>query len=273
VKQLTKSDLILNNDGSIYHLGLHSDQIYPTVITVGDPSRVDAVSKHFDSIDYSNINREFKAVGGRLGNTPIMVLSTGIGTDNIDIVLNELSLLINFDMTTREPLEYQKSIRLIRLGTSGSIHPSIPIDSIVYSENAIAFDNLLSFYNHSFDIIKFKDMQIPVIHCSSSLEHLFRSYKPSLTLTACGFYGPQFRPSQLSQKYRLSDCESIRYKGKAPGNIEMETAGIYGLSKLLGFEAISVNAILADRRTGVFSKKPQKMIEKMIEEALDILCE
>lgn len=272
MKQLTNTDLILNNDGSIYHLGLHADQIYPTIITVGDPGRVDSVSKHFDFIDYTNQNREFKAVGGRIGNLSIMVLSTGIGTDNIDIVLNELSMLINYDMSTRIRLQNQKSISLIRLGTSGSIHPSIPLDSIVYSKNAIALDNLLTYYNHSFDLIEFKGMQLPVIPCSSKLETIFQLYKPSLTMTACGFYGPQFRPSQLSQKFSLSDCNSIDFNGNQPGNIEMETAGIYGLSKLLGFEAISLNAILADRRTGEFSKKPQQMIDKMIKEALDILC-
>lgn len=272
MKELTKSDLILNNDGTIYHLGLHTDQIYPTIITVGDPSRVKEVSKYFDSIDYTSDNREFRAVGGRIGNNQIMVLSTGIGTDNIDIVLNEISLLINFNLTTRTPLTEKNSVRLIRLGTSGSINPSIPMDTIVYSKNAISLDNLFTYYDHKFDWVKFNDMKLPVIPCSASLEKLFQSYKSSLTLTACGFYGPQFRSSQLSQKYRLSDFETIRFNGNTPGNIEMETAGIYGLSKLLGFEAISINAILADRKTGNFSKKPQLMIKKMIEESLEILC-
>ena len=148
MKQLTNTDLILNNNGSIYHLGLHAEQIYSTIITVGDPGRVDYVSRHFDFIDYTNHNREFKAVGGRIGNIPIMVLSTGIGTDNIDIVLNELSMLINYDLSTRKRTQNQKLIRIIRLGTSGSIHPTIPLDSIVYSKNAIALDNLLTYYNH-----------------------------------------------------------------------------------------------------------------------------
>ncbi len=272
MKELTESDIILNNDGTIYHLGLHKDQIYPTIITVGDPSRVNEVSKYFDSIDYTNDNREFRAVGGRLGNNQIMVLSTGIGTDNIDIVLNEISLLINFDLTSRTQLSRLKSVRLIRLGTSGSINPSIPMDTIVYSKNAISLDNLLTYYNHKFDRVTFNEMQLPVIPCSTSLEKLFKSYKYCLTLTACGFYGPQFRSSQLFQKYSLSDFETIRFNGDIPGNIEMETAGIYGLSKLLGFEAISINAILADRKTGNFSKKPQQMIKKMIEESLDLLC-
>jgi uridine phosphorylase len=272
VKQLTNTDLILNNNGSIYHLGLHAEQIYSTIITVGDPGRVDSVSRHFDFIDYTNHNREFKAVGGRIGNIPIMVLSTGIGTDNIDIVLNELSMLINYDLSTRKRTQNQKLIRIIRLGTSGSIHPTIPLDSIVYSKNAIALDNLLTYYNHSFDLIEFNGMQLPLIPCSSKLETKFKSYKASLTITACGFYGPQFRPSQLPPKFDLLDFDLIDFNGNQPGNIEMETAGIYGLSKLLGFEAISLNAILADRRKGEFSKKPQQMIDKMIEEALEILC-
>ena len=249
MKQLTNTDLILNNNGSIYHLGLHAEQIYSTIITVGDPGRVDSVSRHFDFIDYTNHNREFKAVGGRIGNIPIMVLSTGIGTDNIDIVLNELSMLINYDLSTRKRTQNQKLIRIIRLGTSGSIHPTIPLDSIVYSKNAIALDNLLTYYNHSFDLIEFNGMQLPLIPGRS-----------------------KFRPSQLPPKFDLLDFNLIDFNGNQPGNIEMETAGIYGLSKLLGFEAISLNAILADRRKGEFSKKPQQMIDKMIEEALEILC-
>lgn len=272
MKQFTNSDIILNKNGSIYHLGLKPDQIYPTIITVGDPERVDDVSKYFDSIDYMTSKREFKSVGGRIGNKSMMVLSTGIGTDNIDIVLNELALLVNYDLATGQPLAKPKSLNIIRLGTSGSVNPNIELNSTVYSRYAIASDSLFDFYNHSFDTISYLDKNLPVIGCSQKLEKQFYDYQPSITLTACGFYGPQFRSSNLTAKYSLADMGEITYKGNKVGNIEMETSAIYGLSGLLGFDSISINAILANRLTGEFSLEPHKIIDKMIKNALETLC-
>jgi len=273
VKQLKESELIVNKNGSIYHLGLVPEQVYPMVITVGDPNRVDMVSRYFDAIDYTVINREFKSVGGRLGDQKFMVISTGIGTDNIDIVLNELAILSQYDLVSRTAKEEIKSLKIIRLGTSGSVQENLPIDSIVYSKYAVAMESLFHYYVHSFDELTFLDRTMPVIPCSSILESYFKSYPSSLTATSCGFYGPQFRSAQLDPKYTLSQFSKMTYKGDYVGNIEMETAGIYGLSKLLGFEAISINAILANRITGEYSNQPHQVISSMIDQALEILCQ
>ena len=272
MKQLSNSELIVNNDGSVYHLGLRPEHINDTIITVGDQDRVETITKHFDSIDFTIQNREFKSVGGRLGNKQITVMSTGIGTDNIDIVFNEIAFLLNFDLKTLQQNEEIKPVEIIRLGTSGSVSAENELNSIVYSKAAVSFEDLFQFYNHSFDTVSFDSRSYPVIGCSNFLEQKFNRYKSSLTLTAKGFYGPQFRNAQLSPKYTLDDITKIQYGGVGVGNIEMETAGIYGLSKLLGFEAISINAILANRLDGKFSSKPTETIERMIKEALEIIC-
>jgi uridine phosphorylase len=272
VKQLKASELIVNNDGSIYHLGLLPEQVYSTVITVGDPDRVTEVTKHFDTIDYALQNREFKTIGGSLRGKKITVLSTGIGTDNIDIVFNELAFLLNYDLKTRRLKDTMQSIDIIRLGTSGSISADHTLNTIAYSSHAISLDDLFQFYNHSFETVAFDGRDYPVISCSSKLRKLFASYAPCLTLTAKGFYGPQFRNGQLPPKYTLEEVCQLQYKDLSVSNIEMETAGIYGLAALLGFEAISINALLAQRLDGTFSASPQRTVERMITECLDILC-
>ncbi len=272
MKQLSNSELIVNSDGSVYHLGLRPEHLYKTVITVGDPERVSAVTKYFDEVHYTIQNREFKTVGGRLRGKDITVLSTGIGTDNVDIVFNELAFLLNYDLTTLKRKDETTSLDIIRLGTSGSVSEQNSMDSIVYSKAAISFEDLFQFYTHNFDTVDFDGRQYPVVQCSEGLETKFNQYAPSLTLTAKGFYGPQFRNSQLVPKYTLDDIISLRYGNQLVGNIEMETAGIYGLASLLGFNAISINALLADRLNGTFSKDPAAVVERMIEECLIILC-
>lgn len=272
MKQLSNSEIIVNSDASIYHLRLRPEHVFDKVITVGDPDRVSSVANYLDHQYFSIENREFKTIGGSLNGQDITILSTGIGTDNIDIVLNELAFLLNYDLKTRISNEKRRSIDLIRLGTSGSVSAKHPLESIVYSKSAISFEDLFQYYHHNFDTIHFDKRDFPVISCSQKLEHLFACYAPSLTLTAKGFYGPQFRNAQLPPKYTLADIESLHYLGEPIGNIEMETAGIYGLASLLGFEAISINALLADRRTGEFSKNASQVIDKMISESLAILC-
>lgn len=272
MKTLSNSELIVNNDGSVYHLGLLPHQIYENVITVGDPDRVDAVAKHLDSSHFMVQNREFKTIGGQIGDKKITIISTGIGTDNVDIVFNELSFLLNFDLKTREKNSIQKNIDIFRIGTSGSVSNEIEMDSMVYSKHAISFDDLFKFYHHNFDTISFDKQHYEVISCSERLEKRFKTFKPSLTLTAKGFYGPQFRRSAIAPKYSLEDIRTITYQNQPIGNIEMETAGIYGLSHLLGFNAISLNAILADRLNGTFSSNPAAVIEKLIVKTLDIIC-
>ncbi|MFT4827133.1 MAG: uridine phosphorylase [Paracoccaceae bacterium] len=272
MKQLSNSELIVNNNGSVYHLGLLPEHICDTVITVGDPDRVESVSKHFDTIRFSHHNREFKTVVGNIGSKEFTVISTGIGTDNIDIVFNEIAFLLNYDLDTRLQNEKLRSVDIIRLGTSGSVSGANPLDSIVYSKNAIGMEDLFKFYENDFAELHFAGSQYPVIPCSTKLEALFNEFTPSLTLTAKGFYGPQFRNAQLKPKYSLEQICELKYKGEALGNIEMETAGIYGLSALLGFEAISINAILANRLDGSFSANAETTIHRMITRSLEILC-
>ncbi|NNJ55182.1 MAG: phosphorylase [Bacteroidia bacterium] len=248
------------------------DQIYENVITVGDPDRVEAVAKHLDSTHYKVQKREFSSIGGQIGDKKITIISTGIGTDNVDIVFNELSFLLNFNLQTREKKANSKNIDIFRIGTSGSVSEDVALGSFVYSKNVISFDDLFKFYTQKFDTITFDNREYEVIPCSRSLEQRLESFQPSLTLTAKGFYAPQFRRSALEPKYSLNDLASISYKNQRVGNIEMETAGIYGLSQLLGFNAISLNAILADRINGTFSPNPEAVIEKLIVKTLDIIC-
>ena len=146
------------------------------------------------------------------------------------------------------------------------------MDEIVWSKYAISLDDLFFYYNHDFDQVTFGGREFPVIACSSKMENLFSRWRSSLTITAKGFYGPQFRNAQIAPKYKLEELNTLRYKGIVPGNMEIETAGIYGMSKLLGFEAISINALLADRNKGTFSANAEKTIQKMITESLQILC-
>ncbi len=272
MKRLLNSELILNFDGSIYHLGIKPEHLSETIITVGDQDRVEAISKYFDDVYFVKQNREFKTLKGRIGTKDITIMSTGIGTDNIDIVFNEIAFLLQYDLQSRVKKEKYVAPNIIRLGTSGSVSPDIDLGSTVYSKYAVSMDDLFKFYNHNFDQVEFDNRAYEVIPCSAKLEEKFDLYAPSLTLTAKGFYAPQFRNGVLPTKYKLADLAQIRYKNRPIGNIEMETAGIYGLSKLLGFEAISINAILADRLTGKFSTNPQKIIDSMIQKTLEILC-
>lgn len=272
MKQLTRSELIVNSNGSVYHLGLRPEHLYETIITVGDPDRVDLLCQHMESRHYEVQNREFRTVGGSINGHHVMVISTGIGTDNIDIVFNELAFLANYDLKTLKHKRSNRKLRIVRLGTSGSLSPDHHMDEIVYSKHAVSLDDLFFFYDHNFDQVEFGRRNFPVISCSPELEELFGSWKSSLTITAKGFYGPQFRNAQLSPKYELNTLKSISYKNMSPGNMEMETAGIYGMSYLLGFDSISINALLADRSKGTFSSNPEKTIQKMITESLAILC-
>lgn len=272
MKQLSNSELIVNNNGSVYHLGLLPEHICDTIITVGDPDRVEAVARHFDTIRFTHQTREFKTIVGSIKNKVFTVISTGIGTDNIDIVLNEIAFLLNYDLETRKRKDKLRCVKIIRLGTSGSVSSKHKLGSIVYSKNAIGLEDLFKFYKNDFTQIAFDGCTYPVIPCSAILEEQFSEFLPSLTLTAKGFYGPQFRNAQLPPKYTLDQICALSYNKETIGNIEMETAGIYGLSYLLGFEAISINAILANRLDGSFSENAEATISKMISRSLAILC-
>jgi len=283
--QLSPTELILNADGSIYHLNLLPQDIATTIITVGDPDRVSDVSQHFDSIELKKGKREFLTHTGTLNGKRISVISTGIGTDNIDIVLNELDALVNIDFRTKMINKNRIRLKLIRIGTSGSIQPEIPIDSFLMSKYAIGFDGLLHFYKHNLN--SHKNLEEAFIEHTQWAEEKARPYivdfdqdlgkelldnriRLGFTATNTGFYGPQGRELSLapSQDGVMSKMASFSFNGLQITNLEMETSGIYVLAKLLGHQAVSLNCILANRITGEFSKNPSKAVQELIQNTL-----
>ena len=275
------SELILNEDGSVYHLNLKPENICDTIIFVGDQDRVEKITKHFDVIEFETQKREFKTQTGTYKGKRITVLSTGIGPDNIDIVLNELDALVNIDLTTRKPKENLTSLDIIRVGTSGSLQQDLPIDSFLLSTHGLDLNGLLHFYQ--VDSIKNREVEDAfikhtiwnedkarpiVIKGSFELEKRFDSItvQKGLTATAVGFYGPQGRMLRLPLKDDTlnNKMDTFDFKGMRITNFEMETSAIYGLSKLLGHKAISLSAIIANRADGTFTKNPEKVIEDLI---------
>ncbi|MFT4805814.1 MAG: uridine phosphorylase [Psychroserpens sp.] len=280
------SELILNPDGSVYHLNLLPEHLATTIITVGDPDRVSSVTKHFDSVDFTTHKREFHTQTGTYKRKKITVISTGIGTDNIDIVFNELDALVNIDLEKREIKSKLTSLDIIRIGTSGSIQKEIPIDSFLISEYAAGFDSLLHFYDSEHvqyfkisEAIKaqtnwFNKKSDPyVVKCSDRLLKKLSSDQTVIGFTATnvGFYGPQGRILRLAiQDNGLNDkLANFNYEGKTITNLEMETAGIYGISNLLGHNSVSMNAIIANRATGEFSDDPKGIVDTLIKYTLD----
>ncbi|RBW55740.1 phosphorylase [Tenacibaculum sp. E3R01] len=284
------SELILNSDGSIYHLNLRPEHIATDIIFVGDQYRVDKVTKHFDSIEFTTQKREFKTTTGTYKNKRLTVISTGIGPDNIDIVLNELDAIVNIDLETRQIKKEHTSLNITRIGTSGSLQKDIPVDSILLSSHALDLNGML----HSYQIDKITTPEIEkafinhtnwsdkkatpiIIENGKLLEQKLYSnsiYK-GITATAGGFYGPQGRVLRLGlQDANLNTkIDSFNYNNNRITNLEMETSAIYGLSKLLGHNAISMNAIIANRATGTFSKNPSQIIEDLIIYTLNKLVE
>lgn len=276
------SELILNADGSIYHLNAKPGEVAPRIITVGDPERVDLFKTHFDTIHHEIHNREFKILTATYKGEQISVISTGIGTDNIDIALNEIDALFNIDFKKREVKADITRLDFVRLGTSGAIRETIPIDSFIVSSYAVGFDGLLHFYDsyaaREIELEKLvnsycKPLSSYAIGASSELSTHFASIGTAgITLTAPGFYGPQSRKLRLD--YNLDLAHQIRdlsFKDLHITNLEMETAGIFGLSALLGHRAISLNAILANRISGEFSSHPQKSIHDLIDRTLELM--
>ncbi|ASO07863.1 nucleoside phosphorylase [Arenibacter algicola] len=284
--KIGSSELILNADQSVYHLNLLPQDLADTVITVGDPDRVKRVSQFFDKIDLKKGKREFLTHTGWLNNKRISVISTGIGTDNIDIVLNELDALVNIDFETRTVKKDKTRLDIIRIGTSGAIQQDIPVDSFLISEYAIGLDSLLHFYD-SLHIqhpeiqeafLKhtkwLKEKSSPyVVAYDKDLGAQFVSDKMQLGFTATnvGFYGPQGRSLRLKLEDDNMNAKlaSFNYKNKRITNLEMETSGIYGLAKLLGHRAVSLNCILANRPNGQFSSRPDLAIDELIKYALN----
>ena len=286
--EIDKTNIILNNDGSIYHLGLFPNEINDIIFTVGDPDRVKFVSRHFNSINLKKQKREFLIHNGLYKGVPVSVLSTGIGTGNIDIVINELDIISNIDLKTGKLNNKKKQLNIIRLGTSASIQPEINIGSILLSEFAIGFDNLLNFYSYenefeeSLSIKLMKHLNIDddnikpyAFKCD---DYLFNNFSKTfsnsgITLTNSGFYGPQSRNIRIPLRFENlnNKLNSFEYSKKKITNLDMETSGIYGLCKLLGHKSLSINAILANRTTGDFVKDPDKTIDYMIEQTFNLV--
>lgn len=288
MKTIKKTELILNADGSIYHLHALPGEIAETIFLVGDPERVPFVSKHFDTIEIKKQNREFVIHTGIKNGIRASVISTGIGTDNIDIVLNEIDALFNIDFKTYHIKDNLTALKFIRIGTSGAIQPNLPIDSWVASEHAFGFDALGGYYpttenKNCIDVTNALLYKLSTLtgmenrpYLSSAspqlLAQLPASFIHGVTVTMPGFYAPQGRVLRAQTRYSLdlvSFLNAQEYCEKLFTNIEMETAGIYLLASLLGHEAISLSAILANRITDEFSANPEKTIQLGIEEILD----
>ena len=283
--RISETDLILNSDGSVYHLNLLPKHISETIITVGDPSRVYRVSQYFDDIEFEMNKREFITHVGVYKGKRVTVISTGIGTDNIEIFFTELDALINIDLKTREPRQRKKKLKIIRIGTSGSLQENIPLDSHLVTDYGVGFDNLMNFYNLEMDPFEeaiAKDIQkktsiafTPYVVKGSSM--LRKQYAGDMmvgnTITAPGFYAPQGRELRVPLRYPKLLEELAKYHHKTNDfwltNFEMETAGYYAMARLLGHEVLSVNAIIANRVKNKFSKDPNKVIDALIKKILE----
>ena len=290
MSRIAESEMILNARGAIYHLNLLPNEIGSTVFLVGDPDRVKEVSKHFDKIEYKGEYREFITHTGLIGKKKLTVLSTGIGTDNIDIAINELDALVNIDLTTREIKPSLTSLNLIRIGTSGALQPEIPVDNFIASTHGLGIDNLLNFYRlrqndeekqllHSFVTSTQMHSQIgyPYIAGASGslIKHFVKDFYQGITVTCPGFYGPQGRVLRLgiSNPELINRLTQFRFGQHRITNFEMETSAIYGLSRLLGHNCLSLNAVIANRVRKEFSKDGKAAVEALIAKVLEIVSQ
>ncbi len=282
--KFSESDLILNKDGSVYHLNLLPKHITENIITVGDPARVYRVSQYFDDIEFEMNKREFITHVGKYKGKPVTVISTGMGTDNIEIFFTELDALINVDLKTREVRNKKRKLKIVRIGTSASLQEDIALDSHLVTEYAVGFDSLMNYYNFPMnpfeqgigkDIQKKTGISVTpyVVHGSSLLK---KQYAPDMitgnTITAPGFYAPQGREIRIPLKYPNLAADLTNFYNKAGDfritNFEMETAGYYAMARLLGHEVLSVNAIIANRPLNKFSKDPNKVVDGLIKKVL-----
>lgn len=281
--RIADSDLILNADGSIYHLNLLPKHISDTVIGVGDPSRVYAVSKYFDEVEFEMNKREFITHVGRYRGKKVTVISTGIGTDNVEIFFNELDALVNIDLKTREPRTRKKKLKVIRIGTAGALQEDVAVGSYLLSDYAVGFDNLMNFYDLAMDDKEAgiaHDLQkktgIPfmpyVVKGSEMLREQFgNEFIIGNTVTCPGFYAPQGRILRIPVRYPKL-LEDLNYYHKDDfwlTNFEMETAAYYAFGKMMGHEVMSVSAILANRIKNKVARDPNKVVDGLIRKVLD----
>lgn len=290
MSRIAESELIVNSRGAVYHLDLRPEEIAGTVITVGDPARVKEVSKHFDSIEFKKQQREFITHTGYVGKKRLTVLSSGIGPDNIDIVINELDALVNIDLETRQIKSKLSDLNIIRIGTSGSLQADIPVDSFVASTHGLGIDNLLNFYRLEQNDEEQQLLQSFVTHtqmhgqmsypyissaAASLIKHFVKDFHQGITVTCPGFYGPQGRVLRLGIRNpglitRLTD---FRFGKHRITNFEMETSAIYGLGKLLGHNCLALNVNVANRVVKEFSKDGKAAVEKLIIKFMKIFSE
>jgi len=289
MSRIAESELIITNRGAIYHLNCRPEEIATTIITVGDPDRVAAVSKHFDKIEYKNNHREFITHTGYIGKKRISCVSTGIGPDNIDIVLNELDALANIDLETRMIKDKLTSLNIIRVGTSGSLQKEIPVDSFVASTHGLGLDNLMNFYLQSNNEEEKRIIQAFNTHTQmhqgisapyittagmSLLKHFVGGFHHGITVTCPGFYGPQGRVLRmgLTHPELIDQLTTFVFGNHRISNFEMETSAIYGMGKVLGHQCLSLSAIVANRISREFSKDGNAVVEKLIAKTLDIVA-
>lgn len=288
--KIAESELIINSRGAIYHLNVRPEELAGTVITVGDPDRVKEVSKHFDTVEHECQHREFVTHTGTIGNKRLSVVSTGIGPDNVDIVVNELDALVNIDFERRTVKPELTKLNIIRLGTSGALQADIPIDSIVVSTHGLGIDNLLNYYKHDNNDEEMQIIQQFVAHTqltgkfsqpyissagSAVLKHFVNGFYHGITITCPGFYGPQGRVLRLglTNPDLIDRLTEFSFGQHRITNFEMETSAIYGLGRLLGHQCLSLSAIVANRIKKEFSKDGNKAVENMIVKALEIICQ
>lgn len=286
--KIAESELIINSRGAIYHLNVRPEELASTVITVGDPDRVMEVSKYFDTIECKRQHREFITHTGTIGNKRLSVVSTGIGPDNIDIVVNELDALVNIDFAARSIKPNLTHLTIIRLGTAGSLQADIPVDSIVASTHGLGIDNLLNYYRHDNNEEEMQIIQQFVAHTQISsnfshpyistasaaiLKHFVNGFYHGITITCPGFYGPQGRVLRLglTNPDLIDRLTQFTFGQHRITNFEMETSAIYGLGRLLGHQCISLSTIVANRINKQFSKDGNAAVDNMIKKALDII--
>lgn len=288
MQRIEESELIINSRGAIYHLDLRPDELSHKIFLVGDPGRVPVVSKHFDRIEIKQQHREFVSHTGLIGSERYSVISTGIGTDNIDIVMNELDALVNIDFATRTIKPNLTQLQIIRLGTSGSLQKEIPVDSFVASTHGLGIDNLLNFYRleprgAELEILQaftthtqlHQQFAQPAIASASGflLKHFTDGYHTGITITCPGFYGPQGRILRLGLKHPelIDRLTSFSFGPYRITNFEMETSAIYGLGSMLGHQCLSLNVIVANRISKTFSTNGLLAVERLIEKSIQTI--